>query len=774
MESKVIDPALVCQVKLDRLDKMVEENLDQIRVRTEFSHGDVMRVLDVLHLTSVKLGDYLVVMSATEDTTIGGEPYIALQLWLNMISGKVISRIWGRTVACATVINIDHFTAVCSKHFSAAPCLGCPYQEDELEQSIQGYLISQTPVTRKISLECQKFLADDNKVNIKACQNCLELVPCEWFERETVNSHQKHINIKKELEETQQEIDFIQEHNVLGEVEELNSRTLKVKGLWESTKSPSHSPTLLPHMPVSSTNLLLKENAADDSSKGVFLVKNVARINPGSVTERKSDREIGPLDVECEFCGDIFTCGSFPKHVKKMHGVTSTFKRKCFWCADSVGFHNMKGHAKEHHFLGSFSCKESECNFKENFARDLVSHINCEHEGEVDAECPQCEKGWPVIEIENHYKECLTQHLKTLNSRVINECCGTCGKVFKSGKGLREHKIKHLREQAEKGVAGIDEANLYYHCDKCDKRLVSKQGLLEHLKIHDESSKFPCPTCGLAFARKQTLKEHERAAHSTDENYQCKDCGKRFGNQSQLKKHKLSHEEPQFQCKYCSKKLSTAVYLKNHERYHTGEKPFMCSTCGKGYVSMNQLQQHQTGAHNITGPKGRTPGRKRSKKEDAGTDYHCDKCGNKFVSKEGLRTHQRQFHDESIKFPCPSCDLVFDSKNKLKEHQLVAHSTDKSYQCSDCGKRFGNKAMLKRHNLTHEGPQLQCKHCPKKLSTAYNLKNHERTHTGEKPFMCSICGNGYPSMNQLQQHQAGAHKIAGPQGRRPGWKRSKK
>ena len=81
---------------------------------------------------------------------------------------------------------------------------------------------------------------------------------------------------------------------------------------------------------------------------------------------------------------------------------------------------------------------------------------------------------------------------------------------------------------------------------------------------------------------------------------------------------------------------------------------------------------------------------------------------------------------------------------------------------------------LKNHKQTHEDSVFQCKYCPKKLKNAKNLKFHERYHTGEKPFTCSICGNGYVSKGKLQQHQSGVHKITGPQGRAPGWKRSKK
>ena len=630
------------------------------RARTEFSLGDVMRVLEALFLTSVKLGDYLVVMNATEDAIIVGEPYIALQLWLNMISGKVISRIWGRTVACATVTNIDHFEDVCSKHFCAPPCLGCPFQQDEHELKMQGFAISQTPVSRKISLGCQKVLADDSRADLQACQNCLELMPGEWWERDTVNYQEEHIDVKQEFEESQQGVD----------VPDGDLKIQRVERISESTMSYSHSPNPQSQMPVSSTNL--SESANDlschecgktfsriqnlrdhkkyvhgEDRRGLMCGKcgktflrheNLRKhwnkmhpdmklpkyINwnvPGSSTtvdlplqDKRNVREIGPLDVECELCGAILTCDNYHRHIKTMHGVMLAPKKSCFWCGKSVSVNHLKDHAREHHFWGKFSCKEPECNFKGDFATDLAGHINLMHKGEVDAECPQCKKGWPANEIENHYKECLTEKLKNKN-RATNECCETCGKLFKHSHNLRKHKLMHLREQAEKGDPGIDDSNLYLHCDKCDKRFISKEGFRQHARqFHDESSKFPCPSCGLVFDAKQKLKVHERAAHSTDECYQCKDCGKRFGTQSYLKRHKLMHEGPQLQCKYCPKKLMTAKNLKVHERYHTGEKPFTCSICGNGYVSKQRLIQHQAGAHKITGPGGRLPGWQRSKK----------------------------------------------------------------------------------------------------------------------------------------------------------------
>ena len=157
-------------------------------------------------------------------------------------------------------------------------------------------------------------------------------------------------------------------------------------------------------------------------------------------------------------------------------------------------------------------------------------------------------------------------------------------------------------------------SSLYFHCDKCDQKFGSQSSLRSHVKQSHEGIKFTCPSCGLVFDRKDKLTKHERVTHSIDEKYRCMDCGKQFGSDKLLQIHKTRHEEPQFQCTYCPKKLKTALSLKHHERYHTGEKPFVCPECGNGYVAKEKLRQHLKGVHKIAGPKGGATGWKRNKK----------------------------------------------------------------------------------------------------------------------------------------------------------------
>ena len=57
-----------------------------------FSHAEILHAVKTLSLNSVAVGDYIVVMGGEADTTICGEPYLALQLWLNMSSGDYMGR----------------------------------------------------------------------------------------------------------------------------------------------------------------------------------------------------------------------------------------------------------------------------------------------------------------------------------------------------------------------------------------------------------------------------------------------------------------------------------------------------------------------------------------------------------------------------------------------------------------------------------------------------------------------------------------------------------
>ena len=101
----------------------------------EFSLDEVKAILTSLSLTSVTMGDYLVVTRSEFDLIISGEPYIGLVLLLDLKTGKCLFRIWNQTVTTDVISTTNEFSEVCELHFGQGrPCLGCPEGEnDKLE-----------------------------------------------------------------------------------------------------------------------------------------------------------------------------------------------------------------------------------------------------------------------------------------------------------------------------------------------------------------------------------------------------------------------------------------------------------------------------------------------------------------------------------------------------------------------------------------------------------------------------------------------------------------
>lgn len=238
---------------------------------------------------------------------------------------------------------------------------------------------------------------------------------------------------------------------------------------------------------------------------------------------------------------------------------------------------------------------------------------------------------------------------------------------------------------------------------------------------------------GSSVVDKRFLSTRQVNKDFTEEETKCRMCAKVFQLPNQLKTHMKLHTFP-YSCVQCEKGFTSSSGYYQHQRVHKRGRTFMCSRCHKGFLCRYALKQHErlhdgpTNPCNVCGKNLSKSGFTRHVQMHKGErNYLCTACGKSFLSSGELLQHSRT-HTGETPHTCTLCGKGFSSKSHLTVH-VRSHTGDRPYLCSECPKRFLTLNCLKRHTFSHNGVKpFACPNCSRQFSQQGNLKRHLATH----------------------------------------------
>jgi KRAB domain-containing zinc finger protein len=196
----------------------------------------------------------------------------------------------------------------------------------------------------------------------------------------------------------------------------------------------------------------------------------------------------------------------------------------------------------------------------------------------------------------------------------------------------------------------------------------------------------------------------------------------------------------QFKCRFCDKTFDRIFSVHRHERVHTGFKPCICKTCGRGFSEKRNLRHHIIRFH--SDGSGRELLKRNRKDKSNGTTSNKRKIATSLkkaalkILNNGIETTEKNSGDDN------NCDkksieskLSSNGNNEQMSSKISSNSVEASIECGNSTKATTNNSSSSSTRRRKGKPSKKIiateefSPVSSSLSTEENIENHDNDKT---------------------------------------------
>ncbi|XP_059520954.1 paternally-expressed gene 3 protein isoform X3 [Myotis daubentonii] len=305
-------------------------------------------------------------------------------------------------------------------------------------------------------------------------------------------------------------------------------------------------------------------------------------------------------------------------------------------------------------------------------------------------------------------------------------------------------------------------------CKDCGQSFATIEDLGAHQKIYTQEkfhggSVIRGAVGGRPEQEEPEPEEEEEEEDSEDSIYGCKDCGLGFADRADLKDHQKVHgREYLVDTREYTQSVIHTHSISEYQRDNTGEQLFECPACGESFVHSSFLFEHQK-VHEqdpyyghrrydepFMNPFILNPQRFRAPQANPTAMYlQCHVCGQDFIHGSVFNEHLALHMGEGSPEQAQRSSDAVSAGLALAELQR-SQAEEKHYECGICGEAFLSQADLREHKKIHEKDDEPYDYGASFVHTSFLTEPPK----GDSPFFeCKDCGKSFIHNTVLTKHQ---------------------